>query len=139
MTIGGIDLIAVMAAAVNAYLWTVAYYVVLFKNWREAAGWSLGEVRGRTAPVTHLVTFVGLLIMALVFAGLSSHLDGGHMSAKSGAIYAVFMWLGFVVPIIAMNNVIGGRKYMLSVIDGIHWLGVLVIEGAFIGVMSALK
>lgn len=136
MQFSGIDYIAVATAAVNAFVWTVAYYVVLFKNWREAAGWSSGEVRGRTSLATYVVTFIGLLIMAWVFAALLSHLGPGHMNAKSGAIYAALIWLGFVVPIMAINNVIGGRKYMLSVIDGINWLGVLLIEGAFIGVMT---
>jgi len=136
MKISGIDYIAVVSAAVNAFIWTVAYYVVLFKNWREAAGWSSGEVRGRTSLVTYLVTFIGLLIMAWVLAALLSNLGPGSMNAKSGALYAALVWLGFVVPIMAINNVIGGRKYMLSLIDGINWLGVLLIEGAFIGVMT---
>lgn len=136
MTIFGTDYIAVAIAAISAYCWTLAYYATLFKNWREAAGWSAGEVLGRTSRATYLMTFAGLLIMSWVFAGPMSRLGANPMTAKSGAIYAVFIWLGFVAPIIAINNVIGGRKYMLSVIDGIHWLGVLVIEGAFIGVMT---
>lgn len=137
MKISGIDYLAVVTAAVNAFFWTAAYYVVLFKNWREAAGWSPGEVRGRTSLATYLATFIGLLIMAWVLAALSSQFGPGHMNARSGALYAALIWLGFVAPIIAINNVIGGRKYMLSVIDGVNWLVVLLIEGAFIGVMTA--
>jgi len=136
MTITGIDYIAVVIATIAAFFWTLSYYISLFKYWREAAGWSAGEVKARTSRATYLMTFVGLLVMAWVFAGPLAHLGASPMNAKSGVVYALFVWLGFVAPIIAINNVIGGRKYMLSVIDGIHWLGVLVIEGAFIGVMT---
>ena len=137
MTITGVDYIAVVIAAAAAFLWTLSYYISLFKYWREAAGWSADEVQARTSRATYLVTFVGLMIMAWVIAGPLGQIGGSPMTAKSGAIYAVFIWLGFVVPIIAINNVIGGRKYILSVIDGIQWLGALVIEGTFIGVMRA--
>ena len=135
MTITGVDYIAVVIAAVAAFFWTLFYYFTLFKYWREAAGWSAGEVKGRTSRASYVMTVAGLLIMSWTFAGPLSHLGAAPMTAKSGAIYAAFIWLGFIAPIIAVNNVIGGRKYMLSVIDGIHWLGVLTIEGAFIGVM----
>jgi hypothetical protein len=135
MTITGVDYIAVVIAAVAAFFWTLFYYFTLFKYWREAAGWSAGEVKGRTSRASYVMTFVGLVIMSWTFAGPLSHLGAVPMTAKSGAIDAAFIWLGFIAPIIAVNNVIGGRKYMLSVIDGIHWLGVLMIEGAFIGVM----
>ncbi len=137
MTITGINYLAVVTAAFNAFCWTLAYYMILFKYWREAAGWSAGEVAGRSSLATILVTFLGLLIMAWVIAGPISQLGAHPMNAKSGAITAGFIWLGFVAPIIAINNVIGGRKYILSVIDGLHWLSVLLIEGAFIGVMTA--
>ena len=137
MTIVGIDYIAVVIATIASFFWTLGYYISLFKYWRVAAGWSAGEVKGRTSRASYLMTFVGLLIMASVFAGPLGHLGASPMTAKNGVVYALFVWLGFVAPIIAINNVIGGRKYMLSVIDGIHWLGVLVIQGAFIGVMAA--
>ena len=137
MIITGIDYIAVVIAAFAAFIWTLFYYITLFRSWRVAAGWSVEEVKARSSLASYLMTFVGLLIMSWMFAGPLGHLGASPMTAKSGAIFAVFIWLGFIAPIIAVNNVIGGRKYMLSVIDGIHWLGVLVIEAAFIGVMRA--
>ena len=36
----------------------------------------------------------------------------------------------------AVNNAFGQRKASLTVIDGIHWLGVLVIQGAIVGAMG---
>jgi hypothetical protein len=46
------------------------------------------------------------------------------------------MWLGFVITTLAVNYSFGQRRPMLTVIDGIHWLGVLVIQGAIIGAMG---
>ena len=59
-----------------------------------------------------------------------------HVTVKNGIISALFLWLGFVVTTIFVNNAYPGRKYILSVIDSIHWLGVLVIEGAVIGAIG---
>lgn len=137
MTITGVDYIAVVIAAIAAFVWSMIYYIGLFKYWREAAGWSEGEVKARRSRATYLMTFVALLVTSWTFAGPLSDFGAHPMAPKSGAIHAVFIWLGFIVPIIAVNKVIGGRRYMLSVIDGLHWLGVLVIEGALIGVMRA--
>ena len=74
--------------------------------------------------------------MAWVLAGTLGHLGPGQVTLKNGIISALFLWLGFVVTTVFVNNAYPGRKYALSVIDGIHWLGVLVIQGAIIGGMG---
>ncbi len=51
----------------------------------------------------------------------------------NGAIAAFFLWLGFVLTTIAVNNAYAGRKLALTAIDSTHWLGVLVVEGLIIG------
>ena len=35
-----------------------------------------------------------------------------------------------------VNNAFTGRKAMLTVIDGGHWLAVLLVQGAIIGAMG---
>jgi hypothetical protein len=45
----------------------------------------------------------------------------------------LFLWLGFVVTTIAVNNGFAGRKPALTDIESLHWLGVLVVEGLIIG------
>jgi len=58
------------------------------------------------------------------------------VTLKNGVISALFMWLGFVITTLAVNNSFGQRRPLLTVIDGIHWLGVLVIQGAIVGAMG---
>ncbi|MEA2805916.1 MAG: hypothetical protein QOJ17_57, partial [Rhodospirillaceae bacterium] len=64
------------------------------------------------------------------------HLGPGQVTLKNGVISALFMWLGFVITTLAVNYSFSQRRPMLTIIDGIHWLGVLVIQGAIIGAMG---
>ena len=62
------------------------------------------------------------------------HLGPGQVTLKNGVISAGFVWLGFVATTITVGNAFSGHKFMLTVIDGGHWLVVLVVMGAIIGV-----
>jgi hypothetical protein len=42
-----------------------------------------------------------------------------------------------VATTLSVNYAFGGRKHMLTVIDGAHWLGVLAIMGAVIGAFGS--
>ena len=99
MTISGIDYISVVIAAVAALVWTFIYYVTLFKYWRAAAGWSVEEVKARSSLASYLMTFVGLVIMSWMSVRDHWSIFGASpMTAKTGAIYAVFIWLGSIAP-----------------------------------------
>jgi len=52
---------------------------------------------------------------------------------RAGIISALFCWFGFVLTTIATNNAFQGRRFMLTVIDGVGWLGAFVIIGATVG------
>ena len=93
-------------------------------------------VAAKRSPAPFIVSMMALLIMAWVLAGGIGHLGPGQVTLKNGVISALFMWLGFVITTLAVNYSFGQRKPMLTVIDGIHWLGVLVIQGAIIGAMG---
>jgi len=91
---------------------------------------------GKRSPVPFVISFVALLLMGWVLAGLIGHLGAGQGTLKNGIISGLFVWLGFVVTTVFVNNAYPGRKYTLSIIDSLHWLGALVIEGAIIGAMG---
>jgi hypothetical protein len=57
-------------------------------------------------------------------------------SLRAGLISGALIWFGFVLTTMAINNAFGGRKAMLTVIDGIAWLGALLIIGAVVGGMG---
>jgi hypothetical protein len=56
---------------------------------------------------------------------------------ERGVVSGVLVWFGFVITTIAVANAFQQRKPMLTIIDGGHWLAVLVVQGAIIGAFGA--
>jgi hypothetical protein len=71
-----------------------------------------------------------------VAAGTIGHLGPGQVTLGNGIVSALFVWLGFVITTLSVNYAYGQRRPLLAVIDGIHWLGALVVQGAIIGAMG---
>jgi hypothetical protein len=106
--------------------------MTLSKQWLAAV--QLAKPAYAAAPF--VISFVALLVMAFVLSGAIGHLGPGQVTVKNGIISGAILWAGFVVTTVFVNNAYPGRKYMLSIIDSIHWLGVLVIQGAVIGALG---
>ena len=132
MAFAGMNYLAVLVAAIAAYAWGAAYYMTLSKQWLAAVG--ITQPNRSAAPF--IISFIALLVMAFVLAGSIGHLGPGNVTVKNGIISGIIVWAGFVLTTVFVNNAYPGRKYMLSIIDSIHWLGVLMIEGAVIGAMG---
>ena len=81
-----------------------------------------------------MLAFVGSLIMAWALYGVLVHLK--TFSLRAGVISAAIIWFGFVLTTMTVNNAFHGKKAMLTVIDGAHWLGGLLVIGAIIGWMG---
>jgi hypothetical protein len=136
MTFAGINYLAILIAAVAGFAFGAVYYMGLSRQWLAASGKTKEEMAARRSPAPFIVSIVALLIMAWVLAGTMGHLGQGQVTLRNGVISALFVWLGFVITTLSVNYAFGQRKPMLTVIDGIHWLGVLVIQGALIGAMG---
>ena len=135
MTFAGMNYLAVLVAAFAAFGWGAIYYMTLSNQWLTAVGMTKEQMQSRS-PTPFIISFVALLIMAWVLAGTLAHLGPGQVTLKNGIISALFLWLGFIATTVFVNNAYPGRKYSLSLIDSIHWLGVAVIQGAVIGAMG---
>ena len=83
----------------------------------------------------YLLAFGAQLIMAWMLAGVLLHLARGGMamSIKNGIIAGILMWAGFVMTTMVVNYNFHGARQSLTLIDGGHWLGVLVLQGAVLG------
>ena len=66
-------------------------------------------------------------------AGLIGHMGGPTLT--NGVISGALVWLGFVITTIAVNNAFQRKKPMLTVIDGGHWLAVLLLQGVVLGLL----
>jgi hypothetical protein len=141
MPFGSLNYWPVLIAAIASFAFGAIWYTVLSRQWMAARGLTEAEVRGRTgsSPLPFIISFVALLIMAWMFAGILSHLARGGtvMSVRSGLIAGFFLWLGFVITTMAVNHAFQGERRALTLIDGGHWLGVLLLQGAILGWWAA--
>jgi hypothetical protein len=139
MTFAGINYLDVIVAAVVAWIAGAAWYGALGKPWMAALGKTPEQCKAemeakKGTPAFYapfILSFVAELIMAWIMAGLLGHIGG--LTVREGVISAAFVWFGFVLTTLSVNNAYAGRKPMLTIIDGFHWLLVLVVIGAIIG------
>ena len=141
MSFGSLNYWPILIAAVASFAFGAVWYTTLSRQWLAARGRTEAQVKGETgrSPVPFIVSFVALLIMAWMFAGILLHLARGGtvMSVRSGLIAGFFLWLGFVITTLAVNHAFQGERRALTLIDGGHWLGVLLIQGAILGWWAA--
>ena len=139
MSVAEVTYLAVLAAAVAGWLFGAAWYMALGKPWMRASGWAseaemLGP-GGRPSPIPFVIAFAAELVMAYLLAGLIAHL--GEVNVWRSLVSAFFVWLGFVATTLIVNHRFGRNSWMLTLIDGGHWLGVLLVMGLVIGLFGA--
>ena len=141
MTFGGINYLAIPAAAVAAWLVGAVWYMVLSRPWMAAHGWTSREdmprKTGAAFAAPFVLSFIAELVMAWALAGVIGHLGPGQATVTNGVISGFFIWLGFVLTTIAVNNAYPGRRLLLTAIDAGHWLAVLLVMGVVIGLFGA--
>jgi hypothetical protein len=117
MTFSGINYIAVIVATLAGFGLGAVWYMVLGRAWMRAIGKTEAEIKQNQVGAKALpfvIALVALFVMALMLAGLMGH-------------------LGFVITTMGVNHAFAGAKPMLTLIDGGHWLAVLLVMGAAIG------
>jgi hypothetical protein len=134
-----VNWLAILIAAVAAWLFGAAYYGALARPWVAALGRTMDEFKreqaakagrfGAIAPF--ILSFVAEVIMAWTLYGILAHMN--LFTVRAGIISGALCWFGFVLTTIAVNNAFTGRRAMLTVIDAGHWLGVLAIIGGVLG------
>ena len=132
MQFAGINYIAVIVAAIGAFGFGAVWYMTLAKPWMAAVGFT---EQPKQTPQPYVVAIISHLIMAYFLAGLIGHL--GDVSAVKGATVAFFVWLAFVATTLSVNHRFQDRPWSLTIIDGGHWLGVMLVQGVIIGLFGA--
>ena len=126
----------ILAAAVASFLFGALWYGPLGKPWLAALDKNEEQLKASAGFVVPMaITIVAQLVMAWVLAGILAHLLKGGVAAnvRNGMLSAAFIWAGFVATTLSVNHAFQGAKRMLTLIDGGHWLAVLLIQGAIIG------
>lgn len=142
MPFAGINYLAVVIAAIVAWLAGAAYYMPLGKHWVAAQGSTMEAFKARQAALKgtsgawlpFVLAFVAELAIAYVLAGMVGHF--GVVTIRSAVISGLFVWGGFMLTTMLVNNAFAGRRYLLTAIDAGHWLLVVVLMGVVIGWMG---
>jgi hypothetical protein len=130
-----------LLAAAAAWAFGAAYYTLLGKIWLGAQGLTperLMAERGKRSSLMNVypfvLSFVAEVVIAWVLCGMMLHM--GMSGARAGMISGAFVWFGFGLTTIAVNNAYTFRSWKITTIDAIHWLGVFIIIGAVVGVLA---
>lgn len=132
MTLVGVNLLVILAAAVGGFVFGSIWYGLLAKPWAKAA--RLTEPF-KARPVTFIIAFLCQLVMALALTGIIFHL--GEFSLRRALISSVLLWGGLVMMTMIVNHRFQLAPWSLTLIDGGHWLGVLLVMGAILGLFGA--
>ena len=140
MTFAGTSYLAILIAAVAAWLAGAAWYMSLGKTYMAALGKTAEQVAAdRNKPgafLPFIYAFVANLVIAWMLGGVLGHLGSGQVTLKNGVIAGAFIWFGFILTTMAVNFSFSGRDKRLLLIDLGNWLIVLVVMGAVIGAMG---
>lgn len=127
-----LNLLAVGGGAVAGFIFGAGWYTVLGKPWMAAAGLDPETTKPGAGPM--ITAAIAQLVIAVVMAGVMFHADG--LSLGGGLTCAALIWAGFVATTMTVNHRFQGKPWSLTIIDGGHWLGVLLVQGAVIGTAS---
>lgn len=133
-----VNYLAIACAAIASFGFGAVWYSILSRPWMSAQGLTQadmldasGKPRIPAAPMA--ITFLAEIVMALTLAGVLAHVAKSGVTIRAGLITGFICWFGFVITSLASNHAFGRAKPALTLIDGGHWLGVLLIQGAVLG------
>lgn len=141
MDFAGMNWIAVIAAAVVGMITGAVWYGVFAKPWMAAAGLTEADIAGedgkpKMPPHLYAISAAAQLLIAIMLAGIIGHLGTGQVTMWNGIVTAFFVWLGFVITTMLVNNSFQMKPLNLTVIDGGHWLVGMLLQGAVIGLIG---
>ncbi len=126
-----VNYLAVLVAAVVAIAFCWGYYWLLMKQWAAAVGLKKSDFKAGPPPLAWIFLIVGYLLAASMLAAIMGYV--GQVTIRAGVISGAMIWLGFALPVTAINYVFQKRPIELTMIDAGGWLGSLVIMGAIVG------
>ncbi len=126
-----IKYLAVIVAAIAGIAFCWGYYWLLMKQWIAAVGMKQSDFKDGPPPLAWIFLIVGYLLVAFMLAGIMGYV--GPITIRAGIVSGALVWLGFALPVTAINYVFQKRPIELTLIDAGGWLGSLIIIGGVIG------
>jgi hypothetical protein len=139
-----VNLIAVLAAAVVSMIIGSVWYSqrVFGKTWFELEKIKLDKDQMGAGKAV-ATSMIGMAILALVMAYVLAHVSYLSFNFftendfKTATITTGFwMWLGFVLPVLASNSLFAQKPWKLTFINAGNWLVTLLAMGLTIGLIG---
>jgi hypothetical protein len=128
-------IIAILAAGLAGWLFGAVWYTSLGRPWQRALGLNPDDCRGQPMPKTPLVVaFLAALVMSAVLYQLLTNL--GVTGVAPSALAGLTIGVGFLLTSTLVNNLFQQKSFMLTVIDGGHWVLVVVVEAVVISLLA---
>lgn len=136
MHVTGISYTAVLIAAIASFVFGGLWYGVFAK--RRLGSTGDGTTKGAFSVAQFAIIFIAQLVMAWMLAGILLHVTRGGipLSARNAIISAMLIWVGFVMTSLSASHALQGTRFTAPLIDGGHWLGVLLIQSAILAAMA---
>ena len=128
-----VNWLAVVLAAIASFAFGAVWYMSLSNQWLAALGKTRQQLQVGNTPFIWSIAME--LVMAYFIALLTPALTG-EVTIVSGMVVGAHMWLGFVITTLILNHRYEGMRWSLTIIDGLHLLGVLVIQGLVTGLFG---
>src|ERR1700730_12347224 len=98
MTFAGISYLAVIVAAIAAWLVSAAWYMSLGRTYQAALGKTPEQCKAEMSKPGTLLpfgyAFIGDIIIAWMIAGVLGHLGAGQVTVRNGVISGAFLGSG---------------------------------------------
>ena len=124
---------AIAVAAVASFLFEMVWYSVFLDTWLRGVG------RDRTwlehTGVSPALQFgAALLAEALIAISISAVTQiTGSQTALRGVKVGAALWMGLVLPSMAVGAVFAELNYASFAVDAGFWLGAMMVMGAVVG------
>ncbi len=118
MTFAGISYLAVVVAAIAAWLASAAWYMTLGRIYMAALGKSPEHIEAdRKKPgafLPFIYALIANLVIAWMMAGVLGHLGAGQVTLRNGVISGAFLWFGFILTTIWVNYSFAGPRQTIA-------------------------
>lgn len=137
MPVIDINMFAVLAAAiVNMVIGFIWYSPAVFGNtWMKASGITekkIQESKKEGMVKKFFLAFLGTLVMSYVLAHFIDY--AGATTLSAGAQAGLWLWLGFIAPVLLGGVLWEGKSYLSYSINVLHYLAALVIMSMILAV-----
>lgn len=134
MDFGNINYLAVLVAAVAAFILGSVWYGPLFgKTWQKELGYTVEYIKkGNMAQIfglSFILTMVSVFGLAFLFQGHGENEIGWY----GGLWHGLFIGLLFAIPIFGVNYLYQRRSFKLFLIDAFYWVVWLGLAGLILG------